>query len=96
MTNFSYLNADDFKRWIKNHQDFDSAISPKSLVGLEVETKVSAKRLVRYMTVENGNPHRIAKEFSEDGGVIKEIDEEDYVVQVKSGTFQINRKYVII
>lgn len=96
MTNFSYLNADDFKRWIKSHQDFDSTISQKSIVGLTVETKISTKRLLRHMTVENGNPHKMAKEFSENGGVIKEVIEEDYIVQVDSGTFQINRKYVVI
>jgi antitoxin component YwqK of YwqJK toxin-antitoxin module len=96
MTNFSCLNADDFKKWMKYHPEFDSSIKQKSLVGLTVETRVAQKRLAKHMIVEKGNPHKVIKEFAEDGGVIKEVNDDEYLVEVRSGLFQINKKYVVI
>lgn len=96
MTDFSCLNADDFKKWMRSHTDFNHSIKQKELVGLSVETRVAPKRLAKYIVVESGNTHRIAKEFAEEGGTIKEANDDEYLIEVRSGSFQINKKYVII
>lgn len=95
MTDFSRLNPDDFKRWMKSQDDFDSSIK-KDLLGLTAETKLSAKRISKNMTVENGKSSKMAKEFVENGGVVKGVLEKDYLIEVHSGCFYINKKYVIV
>lgn len=96
MTDFSCLNADDFRKWMKQHTEFDTSMKQKSLIGLVVETRVAQKRLAKHVIVESGSAHKVVRDFAENGGVIKEINDDDYLIEVSSGVFQINKKYVII
>lgn len=96
MTDFSCLNADDFRKWMRHHPEFDTSMKQKGLVGLNVETRVAQKRLAKHVTVEVGSLHRVTKDFVENGGVIKEVNDDEYLVEVRSGMFQINKKYVIV
>jgi hypothetical protein len=93
--NFSYLNPDNFKKWMKNQDEFDSAVGPRNLVGLRVETRLGAKRIMGSMTPESGRPQKVAKDFVENGGVILEVIGEEYLVKVKSGRFMISKNHVI-
>lgn len=96
MNDFIFLNPDDFKRWIKKQPDFDPKIEQKNLIGLSVETKFGSKRISKHMIIESGSPSKVLKEFINKGGVIKEVDEDDLIIEVSSGTFQINKKFVIV
>jgi hypothetical protein len=95
MSNFNYLNPDNFKKWMKSQDDFKIKIE-QSLIGLNVETKFSAKRLSKKVTIENGKLSKVLREFVDNGGILKEINEDDYLIEVDSGSFYINKKYVII
>lgn len=96
MNEFNYLNPDDFKRWIKRQPEFDSKIQQKNLVGMTVETKFKGKRISKHMVIESGSPSKVLREFIEQGGTIKEVDEDELMIEVSCGTFQINKKFVIL
>lgn len=95
MSEFPYINPDSFKRWMKSQNDFDTNIE-QNLIGSFAETKFSGKRIIKNITIEQGKENRVVKDFIENGGTIKEINEEEYLIEVKSGSFYINKKYVIV
>lgn len=94
MDDFRFLNPDDFKRWMKNHDGGEPAGSP-SLVGATVEARHCGKRMARCVTVESGKPGRVIREFVQGGGVVKSVDGDEYLVEVASGSFYVNRRNVI-
>jgi hypothetical protein len=96
MDDFYHLNPDNFKKWMKTHgEEFDVSME-HSLIGLNVETKFSGKRILHNMTIESGDAVRVAKEFVEHGGVIEKVDGDEYLIKVNSGSFYTNKKNVIV
>lgn len=95
MSNFAYFNPDNFKKWMQSQDGFDTNIR-QSLIGMDVETKLKKSSITKHAIVESGSIQRTAKEFAENGGIIKEVDGEEYLIEVKSGSFYINKKYVIV
>ena len=95
MNNFFQLNPDNFKKWMKSQSDFEVNMD-QSLIGLNVETKLSPKRLFSKITLENGKALKVIKEFLEFGGSLKSVDGDEYLIEVKSGSFYVNKKYVIV
>lgn len=94
MSNFSYLNPDNFKKWMKNQGEFEGSIE-RDLIGLQVETKFSAKRIMSKITVDTGKPGKVSRDFAENGGKILDVIDDEYLVEVKSGSFLINKNLVI-
>lgn len=94
MNNFFNLNPDNFKKWIKSQKEEKFKIK-KNEIGSFAETKIKLKRLLENMEIEQGKETKVAKEFIEYGGIIKEINESQCLIEVKSGSFYINKKYII-
>ena len=88
------LNPDNFKKWIKdqNEKKFEM-INDK--VGSLAETKLSLKRLVKKIDIVEGKANKLAKDFFENGGTVKEILNEECLIEVKNGCFYIEKKYII-
>lgn len=95
MNNLEHLNADDFKKWIKTHES-DNAFERSNLVGMKVEAKFCGKKIARSIVLENGRAGRVVREFVQNGGLIKSVDGDEYLVEVESGSFYINRCNIII
>lgn len=95
MSDFSYLNPDNFKKWMKNQEGFDPSIEC-SPVGLQAETRFGVKRIMGKMTLESGKAHKVAKDFVENGGTISEVVGDEYLIEVKSGSFLINKNLIIV
>jgi hypothetical protein len=95
MSNFAYFNPDNFKKWMRSQDGFDTELK-QNLIGMDVETKLRKISIVKHAILESGSIQKIAKEFTENGGIIKEVDGEEYLIEVKSGSFYINKKYVIV
>jgi hypothetical protein len=97
---FTRLNADNFKRWIKNQDEFDTTIennlAGNNLIGASVETKFGRKKIAQHIIIENGNSTKVIKEFLENGGTLKQINGDEYLIEVSSGAFMINKRYVIV
>ena len=89
-----YLNADNFRRWMKAHPNSEN--SETNLLGLEVQARFGAKKMIKHMTVEAGRAGRVIREFVEDGGVIGKVSGDEYLINVTSGSFLINKKFVVI
>jgi hypothetical protein len=94
MDKFRFLNPDDFKRWMRKH-DEDEAQSVPDLVGASVEAKHCGKRTARCITLESGRAGRVVREFVQSGGVVKAVDGEECLVEVASGSFYIKKGDVI-
>lgn len=95
MSGFPYINPDNFKRWMKSQNDFDTNLE-QTLIGCVVETKFSAKRILKNLEIESGRAIKVVKDFIDNGGVIKEVNGNEYLIQVESGSFHINKKFVIV
>ena len=88
------FSLDDFKRWVKN-QDFNEKLDrPTNEIGTLVESKVNYKKLVQKMYTEDGSIREMAKEFMKSGGVIKDIDGQNFIVEVNTGMFYVPQNYV--
>ena len=94
MDKLRFLNPDDFKRWMNKHQDEDAELQ-NGVVGMSVESKHCGKRIARVITLESGRAGRVIREFVQNGGVIKAVEGEEYLIEVLSGSFYINKKNVI-
>jgi len=96
MDDFYHLSPDNFKKWMKtNGEEFELSME-HSLVGLDVETKFTGKRMLCKMTIESGDPMRVVKEFVESGGVIESVEDDEYLIKVSSGSFYTNKNNVIV
>ena len=95
MDKFRFLNPDDFKRWMRKHDDEEASQESASLVGSSVEAKHCGKKTAQCITLESGRAGRVVREFVQSGGVVKAIDGEECLVEVSSGSFYINKRNVI-
>lgn len=97
MNEFYQLNPDNFKKWIKSQKDdFHTTIKKSSILGSTAETKLSLKRIIENINIESGKRNKVAKDFCENGGTVRDILNEEYLIEVQSGFFYINKKYVIV
>jgi len=92
--NFGQFNLADFKKWMEGQQE--ESPCRKNLIGMYVESKVSLKKLINRMEVEKNEEEikDIAKDFQDNGGVIKEVDGHYFKIDVDSGEFLIHRMFV--
>ena len=88
---FGPFNLSDFKKWMEHQQD---AKAKPNMVGLQVESKVTLKKLLSRIEVQDGEIEEIAKEFKKNGGTISEVDGHNVLIEVDSGTFIVHRMYV--
>lgn len=88
---FGPFNFNEFKKWMENHGDQKK----KNLLGLQVESKLNIRRLLTTIQeTKEGNIETVAKDFKKNGGIISEVDGNDVVVKVNSGSFIIHKMYV--
>ena len=89
------FSLNDFRKWMSK-QKFESSRKSKHR-GCIVESKLSLKRLVTKMDVDDGDLHEMARDFKRRGGTILECDSDNMLlVEVKSGTFRIPKFFVQI
>lgn len=91
MNNDDHLSVDNFRRWIKNHPGSEEA---PEMVGMEVQAKYSAKKTIKNMLVEFGSAGKVIREFMDEGGVVKEVSGNEYMVEVASGVFSIHKRFL--
>lgn len=94
MSDFLYLNPDNFKKWMKSQDEFDSSLN-QNFIGLQVETRFGAKRILSKMTLESGKSHKVVKDFVENGGTVLDVVGEEFLIEVDSGSFLLNKNLVI-
>lgn len=87
---FGPFNMSDFRRWMSQQQDD----SRKTMVGLEVESKVPYKKLISRIETEDGDLIECARDFMKNGGIITEENGHYMFVKVDSGKFMIHRMYL--
>lgn len=64
------------------------------MVGVSVEARHCGKRTARCITLESGRAGRVVREFVQEGGVVRAVDGDEYLVEVTSGSFYINKNNV--
>lgn len=89
--NFRNLNPNDFKKWMKKHDD---AEDEATVVGSVVEARYCGKKTARSVVLESGSAGRVVREFVKNGGTVKAVDGDEYLVEVDSGSFYINKRNV--
>lgn len=88
---FGQFNLNDFKKWIGHQPDSKSRTN---MLGLQVESKIPIKKLVDRMEAQEGEVEDIIKDFKKSGGLIKDVDGPNVLIEVSSGTFLVHRMYV--
>ncbi len=87
------FSLNDFRKWMSK-QKFEAS-SKSRLRGRIAESKLSFKRLVRKMDVDQGDLYEMAKDFKKRGGTILECDRDNILlIEVRSGTFRIPKFFV--
>jgi len=89
------FSLDNFKKWMKNQNDFNSKIL-EFPIGEKVISKVKSKKLLEVMTLENGQLNRVIKDFVKNGGKIKQVIDDEYLIEVVMGSFIISKNYVVL
>lgn len=95
MSDFGRLNTDDFKRWMKKHESDDANDGP-DLIGMKAEARFCGKKTARSIVLESGKAGRVVREFVQNGGIVKSVDGDEYLIEVDSGSFYINKRGVVI
>jgi len=93
----NYLSLEDFKKWVTKQKDNVARFNqPKisNLVGLAVESKLSAKRIAANIISFDGNLHEISEDFKNNGGQIVDVDGTTFIIEVSTGGFSIQRCFV--
>lgn len=88
------FSLDNFKKWIKGQNEFDSKLAKKFPIGEQVVSRVRPKKLEEVMTLENGQLSKVIKDFIKNGGKIKEVIDNEYLVEVTMGSFMVSKNYV--
>jgi hypothetical protein len=90
-----YFNIDNFKKWMNNHPASGDD-ETKDMVGTEVQARFSARKTIKNITMENGKAGKVIREFMSGGGSVKAVDGNEYIIEVESGSFLINKKFVTV
>lgn len=94
--NFSRLNPHDFKKWMNEHGEFVSEMEKSEIVGKRAETRFGVSRLIKHASEDSGKLSRVLADFAENGGVVKEARGDELLIEVKRGSFVIDRTCVIV
>jgi hypothetical protein len=95
MNNKDLFSLDNFKKWMKNQEDFAHNLK-NPLIGEQVMSKISCKKLESVITLEDGYLDKVIKDFYKNGGKIKDVINKEYLVEVDSGTFLVSKNYVFL
>ena len=90
---FGPFNFSEFKRWMEHQTDNDDKTKP-NMIGLQVESKVTFKKLLSRIETQDGEIEEVARDFKKNGGTIKELDGPNFLIEVTSGSFIVHRMYV--
>ena len=94
------FSLNDFKHWLSKQSDlsefFDlsnrtGARPGDELIGSEVSAKVSPRKLMEKIRVEDGDPETLVEDLVENGGMILALDGKDLLIEVDSGSFYLPR-----
>jgi hypothetical protein len=95
------FSLNNFKKWMSTQKEIflkrETITNSSNLVGLHVESRLSAKKLQDRIFSEEGNIHAMAKNFKKNGGLVTNIDEDhNLFIKVDGGTFRIHKIFVKI
>lgn len=89
----------DFKKWLDENTPSNEPKIVKNgfSVGESVQSRIGIKRLEHQLNKDNSkleNVSSLAQDFKNNGGKILEIDEVNFLIEVKNGKFLIPKIYV--
>lgn len=91
------FSLNDFKKWMSSQTDKPTrkSRSHTELVGTMIESKLSVKRLMGKMIVDEGDTKELAEDFKAHGGIVVDSDkDENLLIEVDSGTFMLPKFFV--
>ena len=99
MNQEDFFSIEEFKKWmqVQNKESAPRFVRPKAkedVIGLTVESKLSALKLTEKIQPIEGNTHVLAKDFRHNSGIIREAVGHTFLIEVNSGKFYIPRCFV--
>lgn len=88
---FEPFNLNDFKKWMENQDD---SRPRRGKIGTLVESKISVKKLMHKIDLQNGELEDVIKEFYDNGGIISEVNGNHFLIETTNGSFFIHRCFV--
>lgn len=91
------FSLNDFKKWMASQTDKPTRKSRDhaEMVGSMVESKISVKRLMNKMIIDEGEARELAEDFKNYGGIVLDSDKDDNIlIEVDSGTFTLPKFFV--
>ena len=89
------FSLENFRKWMEE-QDAENgqiAYGCNKHIGMYVESKATPKKLTLKIS-ECDDAAKTAKEFCKLGGIVKDSDGENFIIEVPSGTFVVSKHCV--
>ncbi len=83
------FSFDDFKSWLEKEDTIEEHFEED----VHVKPKINPRKLLNKIDVESGDIEDIIKEFK-NGGKVVDQEGRKLLIEVKSGSFFINKSYV--
>ena len=93
------FSLDSFKKWMSETNTLSSSMKrPEnesySPIGKMVESKIGFNKLLAKMSAKSSNLEEMALEFKESGGRVVEAEGKEFLIEVRSGCFNIHRIFI--
>lgn len=86
MSNNYKFSLGNFEKWLKEEMARDISFA----IGEHVYPKISFKKIIERVEIEDGDAFEIAKSFRKLGGKILTVENDHILVKCKKGKFFIN------
>lgn len=88
------FSLDNFKKWMESNPEQGKKPISEDLIGTQVQSKVSYNKLMNKIELEEGIEEDVCTDFFEEGGIIVDVEDKQYLIEVASGKFYLHKSYV--
>lgn len=89
------FTLDDFRNWMNKQMDQPSSKCKRhELIGQQVESRISLKKLTSKIKSEEGDISEMAQDFQDYGGLVLNVHNNTATIEVDSGSFLIHKGYL--
>jgi len=90
---FSLFNLNEFKKWMSESPDQNNH---NDIIGKQIESKISFKKLLMTTEVIEGEDKKVLKEFHTNGGYVIEKNGNILTIETTKGKIETHKMYVRI
>lgn len=88
------LSVDGFKKWMNENEVKRIGLQKETDDGgFWVEPRVSTRKIMSRIDIEDGDAFDVAEDFRDNGGKVMQMDGDLFLIEVDAGSFMVPRRY---